>query len=258
MTHENAPESTETAKQGSRALPDATDAGEALVQQIAEALRSSPNGPHLWLPGPTDLAPSFARAVLPLVEAQVAARTADLTRDMDMNWRRWKDAEAQVAPLRDEVEREVEHCEALGRRVEREVRARDAAESALRQVREDLTALADAGYSGTHASINSSWRADIAAVLARVGAADTQPEGALNVIFDGPPSHESGRFVEVETDDGRSINAGQWIERPDGLWALRITSLPSAGGKVEGSEIPSPETSGAGSSDTAPESGEGR
>ncbi|MBC8459657.1 MAG: hypothetical protein H8D67_16830 [Deltaproteobacteria bacterium] len=49
---------------------------------------------------------------------------------------------------------------------------------------------------------------------------------AINIIFDGPPSHESGRFVEVETDDGKSINAGKWVEREDGLWALRITELP--------------------------------
>ena len=49
---------------------------------------------------------------------------------------------------------------------------------------------------------------------------------AINIIFDGPPSHESGRFVEVETDDGKSISAGEWIERSDGYWALRITSLP--------------------------------
>jgi len=48
----------------------------------------------------------------------------------------------------------------------------------------------------------------------------------INIIFSGPPSHESGRFVEVETDDGKSINAGDWIQREDGLWALRITELP--------------------------------
>ena len=51
---------------------------------------------------------------------------------------------------------------------------------------------------------------------------------AINIIFDGPPGPESGRFVEVETDDGKSINAGEWIERPDGLWGLRITQLPNA------------------------------
>ncbi|MCC6970453.1 MAG: hypothetical protein IT434_09550 [Phycisphaerales bacterium] len=44
----------------------------------------------------------------------------------------------------------------------------------------------------------------------------------LDVVFDGPPGHEPGRFVEVEDPDGRSVNAGEWIDRGDGLWALRI------------------------------------
>ena len=48
----------------------------------------------------------------------------------------------------------------------------------------------------------------------------------INIIFDAPPSHESGRFVEVETDDGKGIKVGEWIDRKDGYWALRITSLP--------------------------------
>jgi len=29
-------------------------------------------------------------------------------------------------------------------------------------------------------------------------------------------------FVEVEDDRGRSIRLGDWVERDDGLWALRI------------------------------------
>lgn len=48
---------------------------------------------------------------------------------------------------------------------------------------------------------------------------------AINIIFDGPPSHESGRFVEVENDRGQSVSVGEWEEREDGLWALRITKL---------------------------------
>jgi len=48
---------------------------------------------------------------------------------------------------------------------------------------------------------------------------------AINIIFDGPPS-KLVSFVEVETDDGRSINTGKWIARKDGYWALRITELP--------------------------------
>ena len=50
---------------------------------------------------------------------------------------------------------------------------------------------------------------------------------AINIICDGPPGPEGGRFVEAETDDGKSFVAGEWIERPDGLWALRITQLPA-------------------------------
>ena len=49
---------------------------------------------------------------------------------------------------------------------------------------------------------------------------------AINIIFDGPPNHTPGRFVEVELDNGQSIRIGEWIERDDNLWSLRITKLP--------------------------------
>jgi len=48
---------------------------------------------------------------------------------------------------------------------------------------------------------------------------------AINIVFDGPPTHDGGRFVEVETDDGRSVRVGHWSERPDGYWALRIDDV---------------------------------
>lgn len=44
----------------------------------------------------------------------------------------------------------------------------------------------------------------------------------LDFVCDGPPGPEAGRFVEVEDATGKSINAGQWIKRSDGYWALRI------------------------------------
>jgi len=57
----------------------------------------------------------------------------------------------------------------------------------------------------------------------------------IDVVFDGPPGPEPGRFVEVEDAKGNSIRVGEWIERDDGAWALRITReefarvLPSPG-----------------------------
>lgn len=54
----------------------------------------------------------------------------------------------------------------------------------------------------------------------------TTQTAAINIIFDAPPGPENGRFIEVETDDGRGIDIGEWIERPDGFFALRITHLP--------------------------------
>jgi hypothetical protein len=51
---------------------------------------------------------------------------------------------------------------------------------------------------------------------------------AINIIFDGPPGPEGPRFIEVETDDGRSIRVGEWQQRKDGNWGLRIAALPDA------------------------------
>lgn len=48
--------------------------------------------------------------------------------------------------------------------------------------------------------------------------------GYIDIVFDGPPGPEAGRFVEVENAMGRSIRVGEWIERDDGLWALRLTA----------------------------------
>lgn len=46
---------------------------------------------------------------------------------------------------------------------------------------------------------------------------------ALNIVLTHGPGPDAD-FVEVETDDGRSVRVGQWITRPDGLVALRITA----------------------------------
>jgi hypothetical protein len=44
----------------------------------------------------------------------------------------------------------------------------------------------------------------------------------IDIVFDGPPSHVAGRFVEVEDASGRSIHFGVWLRRDDGYWVLRI------------------------------------
>jgi hypothetical protein len=48
----------------------------------------------------------------------------------------------------------------------------------------------------------------------------------INIIFDGPPSPDGCQFIEIETDDGKSVTVGQWSERDNGTWALRIERLP--------------------------------
>ena len=44
----------------------------------------------------------------------------------------------------------------------------------------------------------------------------------IDIVFDGPPGPEAGRFVEVENELGASVDVGEWMDRGDGLWALRI------------------------------------
>ena len=50
----------------------------------------------------------------------------------------------------------------------------------------------------------------------------------IDIVFDGPPAHESGRFVEVEDPSGASVRVGEWIDRGDGYWVLRIQKEASA------------------------------
>jgi hypothetical protein len=44
----------------------------------------------------------------------------------------------------------------------------------------------------------------------------------VDIVFDGPPDPEGNRFIEVEDANGKSIAFGEWIERKDGRWVLRI------------------------------------
>ena len=45
----------------------------------------------------------------------------------------------------------------------------------------------------------------------------------IDIVFDGPPEAQAGRFVEVEdAREGTSISVGEWVHREDGFWVLRI------------------------------------
>lgn len=47
----------------------------------------------------------------------------------------------------------------------------------------------------------------------------------IDIVFDGPPGPSkqlSGHFVEVEDMHGFSILVGEWLQRPDGYWVLRL------------------------------------
>jgi hypothetical protein len=44
----------------------------------------------------------------------------------------------------------------------------------------------------------------------------------IDIVFDGPPGPEAGRFVEVEDHRRHSIKFGEWVQREDGYWVLRI------------------------------------
>jgi hypothetical protein len=59
----------------------------------------------------------------------------------------------------------------------------------------------------------------------------------INIVFDGSPGPESGRFVEIEDEHGHSIIFGEWIERPDGLWALRFQTTEAEAPSVQEAPI---------------------
>ena len=49
-------------------------------------------------------------------------------------------------------------------------------------------------------------------------------KATIDIVFDGPPGPEAGRFVEVE-HEGKSIKLGEWIDQGAGRWVLRIPGV---------------------------------
>jgi hypothetical protein len=44
----------------------------------------------------------------------------------------------------------------------------------------------------------------------------------LDIVFDGPPGPDGPRLIEVENADRHGVRVGEWVQRDDGLWALRL------------------------------------
>lgn len=64
---------------------------------------------------------------------------------------------------------------------------------------------------------------EISAVNAELASALGRPDrGPIHLVFDAFPSPEGSRFIEAEDEAGKSIKAGEWVSRPDGLVALVI------------------------------------
>jgi hypothetical protein len=51
----------------------------------------------------------------------------------------------------------------------------------------------------------------------------TTPDRYVDIVFDGPPGPEAPRFIEVEDSKGQSVSVGEWFQREDGYWVLRIS-----------------------------------
>ena len=43
--------------------------------------------------------------------------------------------------------------------------------------------------------------------------------GKIHIVFDGPPEHVAGRFVEVEDENGHGMKLGEWEQHGD-YWHL--------------------------------------
>jgi hypothetical protein len=57
-------------------------------------------------------------------------------------------------------------------------------------------------------------------------------EKYIDIVFDGPPGPEGGRFVEAENEEGKSIIAGEWINRADGFWSLRMRPISNLEARI--------------------------
>lgn len=77
--------------------------------------------------------------------------------------------------------------------------------------------------------VERNWRnhlPDAEAALRALPPSDAGGWRTVDIVFDGPPSHEAPRFVEVESPPGTGIRFGEWVKRDDGYWVLRFVAPP--------------------------------
>jgi hypothetical protein len=97
--------------------------------------------------------------------------------------------------------------------------ARPLGNIAVEQVGDDIELAFDKGQLRNIEMLTMSDARKLHSLLSQV----VEPGGKfIDIVFDGPPSHESGRFIEVEDEHGHSIKVGRWVHHDDGYWALRL------------------------------------
>ncbi len=58
--------------------------------------------------------------------------------------------------------------------------------------------------------------------------------GYVDIVFDGAPGPDrNAGFIRVENAQGRSIAFGQWLQRDDGRWVLRMPAAREASEEVQ-------------------------
>lgn len=70
------------------------------------------------------------------------------------------------------------------------------------------------------AAVDSALLAYLAALPLPAAGEGLEPMAAYHLVFDGFPSPNGPRFIELEDDNGRSFRGGEWISRSDGLTEL--------------------------------------
>ena len=72
--------------------------------------------------------------------------------------------------------------------------------------------------------------------------AEPSDRGYIDIVFDGPPGPECGRFVEVEDQLGRGMKLGEWLQREDGYWVIRVQRAEFAAVRASSATLTASET----------------